>query len=126
VGTRVDGTSDPQLNDEQVVTVNATGGSYRLALLHGMSQQFTTDPIAFDASAEVVRQTIQNAAAAVIAPGNTFEPQLFDVTVDRYENVYVIGFQGKLRQFNEGTGVDLLSVDASGLTGSATVSTRMD
>ena len=126
VSTRIDGTADPKLNDQQVVTVNATGGSYTLTLLRGTAQEFTTDPIAFDASAEAVRQTIQNAAAAAIAPGNTFEPQLFDVTVERYENVYIVGFQGKLRQFNQGPGVDLLSVDASALAGSASVTTRMD
>jgi len=47
----------------------------------------------FDISAEAMRQTIQNAAAAAIAPGDTFEPQKFAVMVERYENVYVIGFR---------------------------------
>jgi Ca2+-binding RTX toxin-like protein len=129
VTTRVQGTNNPLLNDEQVVTVKATAGTFTLTLLHGTAQQFTTLPIPFDASAEFVRQTIQNAAAAAIAPGDTFEPQKFDVTVDRYGTVYVIGFQGKLRQVNNGPGVDLLQVTgdaAFNASGGATVATRMD
>jgi len=59
------------INDVHVVTVNATGGTYTLTLLSGTSQQFTTLPIPFDASAEFVRQTIQNAAAPPSARGWT-------------------------------------------------------
>src|SRR5260370_29061794 len=44
-------------------------------------------------------------------------------------DIYVVGFQGSLRRFNRGAGVDTVSVDTNLLTGpfaTATVTTRMD
>ena len=47
----------------------------------------------------------------------------FAVTVDEYQyftpdnwqqSIYIIGFQGRLRQFDSGPGVDLLKVDVEG------------
>jgi Ca2+-binding RTX toxin-like protein len=126
VTTRVQGTANPKLNDAQVLTVNATGGTFTLSLLSGTPEQLTTRPLPFDASAEVIRQAIQDAAAAAVAPGDTFEPQKFAVTVDKYGSVYVIAFQGRLRQVDGGPGVDLLKVNVAGLVGTASVTTRMD
>src|SRR5262249_10352750 len=55
----------------------------------------------------------------------------FDVMVDRYRdglnrNVYVIGFQGNLRQILNGPGANFLVLDTGGLTGTASLATRMD
>ncbi len=127
--TRVEGRDDLRINDSQVLKIDATGGTFTLTLLSGTPQEFTTLAMPFDVSAEAMRQTIQNAAAPAIAPGDTFEPQKFAVMVERYENVYIIGFQGKLRFFDEGPGVDLLKINTSGLTGggaTAAVTSRMD
>ena len=89
--TRTQGGTTVPINDVQVLTVNATGGTYSLSLLNGI---LNTASIAFDASSEVVRQAIQDA----IAQGDVFAALKFDVTVEKYANVYVIGFQGCLRQ----------------------------
>jgi RTX calcium-binding nonapeptide repeat (4 copies) len=119
VSTRVDGTSASPLNDVQVLTVNATGGSFALSLLGGT---ITTAPIRYDASADELQSAFQ-AAFAKIDPSEAFK---IDVTVSRYANVYLIGFQGKLRRLNGGKGVDLLAAGTSNLLGTATVASRVD
>ncbi|MDX6472952.1 MAG: hypothetical protein QOK22_1768, partial [Gaiellaceae bacterium] len=104
---------------------------------HVGSTEFTTDAIPYNASAEQVRQTIQNA----IAVGETNDLNLraylvdkVDVIVDRYPSanlgadVYVLSFQGELRKADFGPGLDTVVVHSS-LTGpnaTATVTTRMD
>jgi len=113
VSTRMNGIAEPAVNDMQTVTVHATSGSYTLSIL-----DFETDPIPFDASAEVVRNALQVA----LANGNTTEELKFDVTVVKYGNVYLIGFQGKRRMVSEGFGVNFLSANTSGVT----IATRMD
>jgi hypothetical protein len=119
VSTRVAGTSATQLNDMQAVTVNATGGTYTLSLLDG---KMKTAPIAYDASADAVQSALQ-AAYAVLYPAEQFQ---IDVTVNRYRNVYFIGFQGKLRRVNEGSAVDELQANTAGLTGTVSIATRTD
>ena len=98
---------------------------------------FQTDPIPYNASAEQLRQIIQNAIAA----GETNDPFLraylvdkLDVTVDRYpsgylaQNIYVLHFQGELRRESFGPGLDTVTIDSSSLTGGtgAWLTTRMD
>ena len=126
VTTLVEGGQHGPVNDMQMLTVDASGGSYQLKLFNtddGSEVGVTTDSIPFDASAETVRDAIQRA----IAQGDVFAALKFDVTVDKYENVYLIGFQGKLRTINDGLGVDLLEVVDS-TTGGAGVAieARMD
>ncbi len=116
VTARVDGTDTPAVNDMQVLTVHGSGGSYTLSLLGGA---VVTDPIAHEASAETVRDALQRA----LAGGDPFAALKFDVSVDKIGNVYLVGFQGKLRQIADGPGVDLLQV---GGDGGVTVTTRMD
>ncbi|MGP0628314.1 LEPR-XLL domain-containing protein [Nitrospina sp. 32_T5] len=117
VHTRVDGDAANAVNDMQQLTVNATGGTYTLSLLGR-----TTDPIAYDASAEVVRKALQ----VLVADDDTEEFKT-DVTVDKFGRTYLIGFQGKLNELNGRPGVELLVVNGSGLTGGeADVATRMD
>ena len=85
----------------------------------------TTAPINFDATADVVRQALQNAIVAN-------DPRLvskFDVMVDRYRDglnraFYVIGFQGDLRQNNDGIGADFLRIDTDRPHGTAHRSRR--
>jgi VCBS repeat-containing protein len=119
VSSRVAGTSATKVNDMQVVTVNATGGSYKLSLLGGT---VVTAAIPYDASADVVQQALQ-AAIAVQNPARQSET---DVLVTRYANVYLVAFQATLGRFNTGAGVDLLQADTSNLTGTVTVTNRMD
>jgi Ca2+-binding RTX toxin-like protein len=119
VTCRVTGTSATQVNDMQAVTVNATAGTFTLSLLGGTIK---TGPIAYDASADAVQAALQ-AAFAVKDPAEQFQ---IDVTVNRYGNVYLIGFQGKLRRVNNGFGVDELQADATNLTGTVSVATRTD
>ena len=138
ITTRTPGFSDPETNQVQLLTVDATSGTYVLSF-HAGSTHFTTLPIAYNANAEQLRQAIQNA----IAIGESTDPnaRLFtadkvDVTVDLYSsaytngavnnNIYVLNFQGELRKADGGVGVDTVTVDTAGLTGSATISTRMD
>ena len=106
-----------------MLTVDASAGSYTLSLLlTDPDHLVTTAPIAFDATADVVRQALQNAIVAN-------DPRLifrFDVMVDRYRDglnraFYVIGFQGNLRQNNDGIGANFLRIDTTGLTGGASL-----
>lgn len=115
VSTRVHGNDDRPVNDVQALTVNATSGSYTLTVFGR-----TTGPIAFDASAEAVRKALQLAVA-----DDKFEEVKTDVTVDKYGSVYVIGFQGKLRELGDAVGVDFMTV-ANSTNGSVAVATRMD
>ena len=124
-----------QVDQIQILTVDATGGSYRLTF-HVNGVTFQTDPIPFNAGAEQLRQIIQNAIAA----GETNDPFLraylvdkLDVTVDRYpsgylaQNIYVLHFQGELRRESFGPGLDTITIQSS-LTGGGTawMTTRMD
>ncbi|MDX6471351.1 MAG: large repetitive protein, partial [Gaiellaceae bacterium] len=130
------GSATPATNQVQVLAITATGGSYYLTF-HVGSTEFTTDPIPYNASAEQVRQTIQNA----IAVGETNDLNLraylvdkVDVIVDRYPSanlgadVYVLSFQGELRKAAFGSGLDTVVVHSSltGTNATATVTTRMD
>ncbi|MEX2149864.1 MAG: LEPR-XLL domain-containing protein [Steroidobacteraceae bacterium] len=116
VDTRVDGNEARPVNDVQTLTVNATSGTYRLTVF-GQA----TGPIAFDASAEAVRKALQLAVA-----DDKFEQVKTDVTVDKYGSVYVIGFQGKLRELGGAVGVDFMTADTDDLDGTADIATRMD
>jgi len=137
---RADGIVDPASirNQVEILTIDATGGSYTLTFPVGGSS-FTTAPIPYNAGAEQLRQTIQNA----IAVFETSDPnqRLFlqddmDVTVDRYPSgnwyvgknldLYVLNFQGNLRRFDRGLGLGTVVVGATNLTGTASVQTRMD
>jgi Ca2+-binding RTX toxin-like protein len=118
--------------------MSATGGTYTLSLLlPNTLVPVTTAAIPFDAPADAVddpahpvsvRQFLQNAIVAN-DPRGVFR---FDVMVDRYRDglnrlVYVIGFQGNLRQVDNGPGANFLILDGSGLSGGgATLQTRMD
>ena len=42
------------------------------------------------------------------------------------DNIYVLNFQGELRKVDGGVGVDTVTVNTSGLIGTAAISTRMD
>ncbi|HEX9549250.1 MAG TPA: hypothetical protein VF942_18055, partial [Acidimicrobiales bacterium] len=138
VTTRANGTVAGQTNQVQVLTVNATAGSFVLTL-HSSGHTFTTVPLPYNIGAEQLRQAMQNA----IAIGQSLDPNVrlyladaMDVTVDRYPSgywqagqnydIYVLNFQGSLRKFNHGPGVDTMSVDAGLLSGTATMTTRMD
>ncbi|MGH9783949.1 MAG: hypothetical protein ACRD88_07155, partial [Terriglobia bacterium] len=117
VATRVDGNGARPVNDVQTLTVDATEGFYTLTVFGR-----TTGPIAFDASAEAVRKALQLAVA-----DDKFEEIKTDLTVDKYGSVYVIGFQGKLREIHGAPGVDFMSADTTGLAGGTLeIATRMD
>jgi len=143
---RAAGLNDPanNRNQVQVLTIDATSGSYELQFLVG-GVTFTTAPIPYNVGAEQLRQTIQNA----IAVGETGDPNLrlfvqddVDVTVDRYPSgnwyplhnldIYVLNFQGLLRKFARGVGLNTIAIVNSSLVPSvagqpaATVTTRMD
>ena len=124
---------DPfSINDVQVLTVDATGGSYTLSLLlPNNGGTVVTAPIAFDATADVVRQALQNAIVSNEVAGNPYLIFKFDVMVDRYrdgknQEVYTIGFQGVLRQNNGGPGANFLGLTSSLTGGGASLATRMD
>lgn len=126
---------DTGMDDVQVLTVDATGGTYKLRLdVPSIQNTIETVDIASDATAEVVRQALQNALAIQLTDATTVDelsdkPEAFknDFRVMRRGNTYVIGFQGVVRQIQGGPGVSLLRVDATNLTGGgAAVETRMD
>ena len=61
------------MNDVQVLTVNATGGGYRLELyVPELDKTVLTGVIAHDASAEAVRQALQQAFALQLAGLGSF------------------------------------------------------
>ena len=62
VTVRTPGSSTSEVNQEQLLSVSATSGSYELQF-HVNGVPYTTAPIAYNASAEQLRQTIQNAIA---------------------------------------------------------------
>src|SRR5438132_2807271 len=140
MSTRAPGYATPETNQVQLLTVDATGGTYVLSF-HVNGAPFQTRPIPYNANAEQLRQAIQNA----IAIGQTTDPNIrlylaakIDVTVDRYPSgnwykdrnldIYLLNFQGSLRRFNGGSGLDTLAVDGTGLAagGTVTVTTRID
>ena len=135
VSVRAPGSASPAVNQVQILNVTATGGTYELQF-HVGGVAFTTAPIAYNAGAEQLRQTIQNAIAA----GESSDPNVqaylvdkLDVWVSRYpsgylsQDVYVLNFQGQLRKEQFGPGLDTVAVVANLLTGgSANVTTRMD
>jgi Ca2+-binding RTX toxin-like protein len=124
---------DTGMNDVQVLTVDATAGSYRLQLeVPGLQDALLTLPIEHDASAADVRQALQDALARELNDlpegadlSRVREAFKNDFTVVKYGNDYVIGFQGMTAQLGNGPGVGFLVVDAdAGFD--AHVETRMD
>ena len=128
------GTTDPADNQVQLLTIGASSGTYELQF-HVSGVPYTTAPIAYNASAEQLREAIQNAIAA----GESTDPNIqaylvdkVDVMVERYPNgylnqdVYVLAFQGELRKEQFGLGLDTVSVINSTLNVPATVTTRMN
>ena len=99
-------------NDLQVLTIDATGGTFRLEF----GVQFTGE-LAHNASADEVRDALQRLV------GNQFAD---DIAVGRFGTAYQILFQGVLRQVMGGNGVGFLKVDTGALAGTATLVTRMD
>src|SRR5207245_7805167 len=84
---RAGGYATPETNQVQVLTVDATGGSYVLSFHDTNGALYTTAPIPYNANAEQLRQAIQNA----IAIGQTIDPNIrlylaakVDMMVDRY------------------------------------------
>ncbi|MHC1764378.1 MAG: hypothetical protein AB9869_08735 [Verrucomicrobiia bacterium] len=136
VTTEHDG-RDTGLNDLQVMTVNATGGTYHLEVyLPFLQKMLVTADLPYDADAEQVRRALQHELARKLNGLNpdadlyrTREAFKSDFSVARVGNTYLIGFQGVTRQIDGGTGVSLLKVvgDADfSSTGGALVVTRMD
>ncbi len=99
-------------NDLQVLSIDATGGTFRLEFGGQL-----TGALAHNASADEVRDALQRLL------GNRFAD---DIAVGRFGTAYQILFQGILRQVMGGTGVGFLKVDAGALNGTATLVTRMD
>jgi hypothetical protein len=122
VFTRVNGQINPPINDVQAVTINATGGTFTLSLAGRGS---ATAALNYDASAEEVRAALQLA----LEGGNLGKT---DLEVQRYGNVYLIGFEGQLRDVSGGSPIPLLTANTSGLTGTpaslapVTIATRMN
>jgi hypothetical protein len=125
---------DTGMNDVQVLTVDATGGTYRLELfIPELEQTIVTLPIAYDASAEDVWRALQHALARSLNDladnadmSRVREAFKTDFTVVRTGDTYLIGFQGKTRETDAGPGVALMKVLDDDLQGSASVVTRMD
>ena len=112
--SREPGSPNPPIDDVQTLTINATGGTYTLAL---PGRGGATNPIPFDASAERVRSELQFAMEANI--------NKTDVEVAKYGNTYIIYFEGQLRDQNGGSPIPLLIANATNLTGGGlTVATR--
>jgi Ca2+-binding RTX toxin-like protein len=134
VTTRSNDTDLRVRNDMQTLTVDATSGTYTLTVEYRVfdaatndfvPESRTTDPIPFDADADTVRRALQVAVADSVV-----EEFKNDISVSKVGNVYVIGFQGKLRKLiNEGEagqGVGFLKADTSLLVGEVAIATRMD
>jgi Ca2+-binding RTX toxin-like protein len=125
------------LNDMQIMTVNATAGTYHLELyLPAIQKTLITGSLAFDASAEEVRRALQHELARKLNGLNpdadlsrTREAFKSDFSVARIGNTFIIGFQGVTRQIDGGQGVSLLKVVGNAdfnSSGGAEIVTRMD
>ena len=118
----------------QVVTVDATGGTFRLGLyLPKLMKTLLTEALQYDASAEQVRRALQHELARELNDlgddadlSRTREAFKSDFSVVRVGNSYLIGFQGVTRNIDGGQGVSYIQVDDTELEGTATVLTRMD
>jgi Ca2+-binding RTX toxin-like protein len=99
-------------NDLQTLTIEATGGSFKLQV-----GGVTTGAIAYNATAAELREALQR-----LLPDRFAD----DIAVARYGNVYHVLFQGLLRTVMNGPGTGFLKVDASELDGAAHLATRMD
>ncbi len=106
-------------NQMQTVTVEAAGGTFRLDTRIGV-----TIPLAFDASADKVRQALvardPNAPADELLPllgaNNVTVTKLKNVEIraGRFASVYLIGYRGELRG-TAGQALPRLSADTSAL-----------
>ncbi len=128
---------DTGLNDVQVLTVNATAGTYRLEMyLPAVDKTLMTAALPFDADSEQVRRALQHELARELNGLNdgadlyrTREAFKSDFSVMRTGNTYIIGFQGVTRQLDGGEGVSLIKVigdDDFDASGGAEILTRMD
>ena len=128
---------DTGLNDVQVLTVNATAGTFRIELfLPAVQKTLLTESLGFDASAEQVRRALQHELARELNGLNddadlsrTREAFKSDFSVMRTGNTYLIGFQGVTREIDGGEGVSLLKIlgdEDFNVSGDADVLTRMD
>ena len=107
----------------QTLTLAATGGTYRLHFVRrdpvtGILRDYVTAPIAYNAS----EADVLAAVSAIMNPNNAnpLLPHTGNVTVRRYGNVYRFLFRGE----DEATTIGW--VDASALTGTLALATRMD
>jgi hypothetical protein len=100
--------SDASGDEVQTLTIDATGGTFRLRMMGGAF----TPSIDFDAEAAVVESALEELA----------EIGADNVEVSRAANVYTITFIGALA----GGDVDQLDVDASGLTNEVPVDFSLD
>ncbi|HET6573208.1 MAG TPA: hypothetical protein VFG68_06375, partial [Fimbriiglobus sp.] len=87
--------SDTGMNDVQVLTVNATGGGYQLELfVPDLGKTIRTEVLAFDASAEAVRQALQNAFALQLTGLGSFNhAQRLNVSADG--GTFTLTFNGQ-------------------------------
>ena len=117
-----DGTTSPDLAVVQTIdTSAATGGTYVLHFVlpnsQGVLQDVHTGGIRWNASAA----DVFSALSSVLNPNNTNPALPFtdNVAVELHNGVYTITFRGSMRAES------IAYIDLSGLTGTATVLTRM-
>jgi len=114
VETLRNGTTSPVLGNFQVLTLNATEGSFVLSLL-GQN----TAAIAYNASAEEIVDALQ----PILNPNNTdsAKPYTRNVSVIKLAERYLIQFQGE----HQAIELSAEDINTSDLTGTASIETRL-
>ena len=118
VTPRAPGASDPAVNQVQILHGDRDRRQRTSCRSTSTAFRSRPTPIAYNASAEQLRQTIQNAIAAVESSDpfvQAFLVDKLDVWVSRYpsaylnQDVYVLQFQGELRKEQFGPGLDTVT-----------------
>jgi hypothetical protein len=120
----LDMVASPNADLVQTVTLNnAISGSFQLIVPGLPEESNMTDPIAFDASAEDVRQALQALLGqneVVVVAGINVPVNVDNVAVEKVGNTFLIRYEGELR----GLGADItkqLVADTSALNPEATI-----
>jgi hypothetical protein len=117
INTRTNGEAAIPINAVQTVTVSPTGNAAGATFTLSLPGFGVPATVRYDSSAEEVRAALQFALEGNISKT--------DLEVAKYGNVYVIAFQGQLRDVNNGNPIPLLKVATTGAI-SAAITTRMD
>jgi len=122
VTTVRDGTTEPQLNTVQVLTVDAITGTFRIHFPLADNTGHVHDRVTGAIAAGATAGQLLDALSAVLNPNNTNNalPHTDNVAVAKFGNVYHITFQSD----HADLAIDPVDIDTAALDGTLTIETR--